>query len=205
MKIAYYTGWMLTRIVSRLLFRIRVVGREHIPREGGFIVATNHRSYFDPMLVGTWAPREVYFLAKQELFQNKLFGALISATNALPVKRGTIDRKAVDSCVETIDRGYGLTVFPEGTRARDREFLDPKPGLGMIATRAKVPVVPGYIHGSNRLMDCFLGRQKLAIYFDKPIPVSKIAEFGEDRQSYNELVTFVMNRIKAIKERVVGP
>ena len=99
-KILYYTGWLLTRLITRLVFRIRVNGQENFPVKGGFILATNHVSYYDPLLAGSWTSRQVYFFAKQELFKNKLFGTMIRRSNALPVRRGTIDRHALDLSVD---------------------------------------------------------------------------------------------------------
>jgi len=204
MKILYYSGWSLTRLVSKIVFRIKVSGREHFPKSGGFILATNHRSYFDPLLVGSWAPRQVYFLAKQELFKNKFFGRIITATNALPVRRGTIDRNALKLCLDAIDGGDGLTIFPEGTRAKGADFLEPKPGVAMIATQAKVPIVPGYVHGSNRLKDCFWGRDRLRIRFGKPILPEDIESSAVDKEGYIKLTQLVMERIEELKQQTLG-
>jgi len=203
MKILYYTGWTLTRIVSTIFFRIRVAGRHNLPQQGGFILATNHRSYFDPLLAGSWSRRQVYFMAKRELFQNRLLGWLITRTNALPVKRGTIDRNAIKLCCGVLESGYGLTIFPEGTRARGREFLPAKPGIGIIASEAGVPIVPAYIHGSDRLPDCLLGRDRLGIYYGKPIEPETIRSFTAEKEGYLALAEYVMDQIKGIKSSVI--
>ncbi|UCE24571.1 MAG: 1-acyl-sn-glycerol-3-phosphate acyltransferase [Candidatus Zixiibacteriota bacterium] len=202
MKILYYSGWLLTRIISKLFFRIKVSGRHHFPPEGGFILATNHRSYLDPLLAGSWARRQVYFLAKKELFANRFFGWMITQTNALPVKRGTIDRHALKMCLDVISEGYGLTIFPEGTRAKRREFLDPRPGIGVIALEARVPIVPAYINGSNRLKDCLLGRDRLGIYYGEPLPVDALDTIEAGKAGYMQIAELVMNRIKNIREGV---
>ncbi len=202
MKILYYSGWLATRIITKLLFRIKISGQHHLPRTGGFILATNHRSYLDPLLAGSWSRRQVYFLAKKELFANRLFGWVITRTNALPVKRGSIDRNALKLCLDVISKGYGLTIFPEGTRAKDREFLEPRPGIGVIALEAKVPIVPAYINGSNRLKDCLLGRDRLAIYFGEPLPVDAITSSVAGKTGYIQIAELVMNRIKDIRAGV---
>ena len=77
MKILYYTGWSLWRIVSKLVFRIKVTGQENFPKEGGFLLATNHISYYDPLQAGSWAPRQMYFLAKKELFKSPIFERIV--------------------------------------------------------------------------------------------------------------------------------
>lgn len=204
MKILYYAGWSLTRIISKLIFRIKISGQHHIPESGGFILATNHRSYFDPLLAGSWATRQVYFLAKQELFANKLFGWVITRTNALPVRRGTIDRRAVQLCLEVLSEGYGLTIFPEGTRAGSGGFLPPKPGVGVIAAQAKVPVVPVYIHGSEQLMSCFTGREKMTIHYGEPITIETLSSYPVDKTGYLQIAELVMERIKAICDEVLS-
>ncbi len=166
-------------MISKLVFRIRISGRENFPKSGGFILATNHISYYDPPLVGSWAPRQVYFFAKQELFKNKLFGWLIRQTNALPVKAGS-DRPsgAGDVARMSSGKGYGLTIFPEGTRSKTDDFLDPKPGSGCWRCEAGCPIVPGYLHGANKLKDCFLGRERMSMRYGEPFPAEWVKSFG---------------------------
>ncbi len=197
-KILYYLGWSVTRLVSTLIFRIRVRGREHIPRTGGFIIATNHASFYDPLLVGSWSRREVYFFAKKELFANRLFGEIIRRTNALPVKRGTVDRDALKASVKVIHNGFGLVFFPEGTRSKTHHFLPAKPGLGLLATMARCPVVPGYVHGSDRLKDCFWGRTRLSITFGPAMSEEQIAAYSSDRESWETISKEAMKRIAAL-------
>jgi 1-acyl-sn-glycerol-3-phosphate acyltransferase len=199
MKIAYYTGWALTRAISSLIFRIRIYGREHIPPSGGFILASNHVSYFDPPLVGSWSTRQMYFLAKKELFKNPLFGGVIRRTNALPVKRGAIDREGLKLCTDVINAGYGLVVFPEGTRSRTQQFLDPKPGIGLLAKSVQCPIVPTYLHGSNRPWNVFLGRERMAIVFGQPITSDWVATVDKGREGYLAISTEVMKRIAALR------
>ena len=203
MKILYYTGWSITRVLSKLLFRIRVRGREHMPKSGGFILATNHISWYDPPLVGSWAGRQVYFFAKSELFKIPLLGWAIRRTNALPVKRGTVDRKSIEASVSVISQGYGLTFFPEGTRSKTDKFLDPKPGLGLLAVRAKCPIVPGYVHGANKLKDCFLGRERLVVVFGEPLSAEWVASFPDNKEGYIRLSAAVMERIGDLKQSVL--
>jgi 1-acyl-sn-glycerol-3-phosphate acyltransferase len=204
-KILYYLGWSLTRLISKLVFRIKIAGKESFPGSGGFILATNHISWYDPLLVGSWSPREVYFFAKQELFKNRLFGWIITRTNALPVKRGTIDRAAMQQSAEVIYRGFGLTIFPEGTRSKTDDFLRPKPGIGILASRVRCPIVVGYVHGSNRLRDCLLGRTRMSVTYGPPIDPSEYADYPATKEGYMRIASDVMVRIGQLKERVNGP
>jgi 1-acyl-sn-glycerol-3-phosphate acyltransferase len=201
-KFFYYAGWTLTRVVSKVIFRCRVSGQEYVPRAGGFILASNHISYYDPPLLGSWSPRQMYFFAKAELFRNFLFGSVIRRTNALPVKRGTIDRESIRLAVDAIERGYGLTIFPEGTRSRTDGFLPPKAGLGLIARSTGCPIVPAYIHGSNRLSRCLTGRDRLSITFSEPLSSEWVNSFPADKQGYLEISRAVLERIARIKRKV---
>ncbi|HOD67190.1 MAG TPA: lysophospholipid acyltransferase family protein [candidate division Zixibacteria bacterium] len=199
MKILYWTGYFIAKIAGRVIFRGRIIGKEHVPRSGGFILASNHRSYFDPPLAGSATGREMAFFAKAELFAVPVLGSLIRRTNAMPVKRGSVDRDALKTAVATIRKGYGLTVFPEGTRSRDDSFLEPKPGLGLIALHAECPIVPCYLHGTNKLKQCLLGREKLRVAFGEPLPVEWVRSFPKSKEGYVQLAREVMDRIAKIK------
>jgi len=200
----YWAGWSLTRIISKLIFRIKTSGQENVPPSGGFILASNHISYYDPPLVGSWITREVYFFAKKELFKNRLFGALITATNSLPVNRYGIDRQSIRLAVDAIKRGFGLTVFPEGTRSRTEEFLSPKPGIGMIAARAGCPIAVGYLHGSNKLKDCFWGRDRMTMTYGETFPAEWVKSFPATKEGYQQIAEAVMERIGQIKKQVAA-
>ncbi|MBU0982381.1 MAG: 1-acyl-sn-glycerol-3-phosphate acyltransferase [candidate division Zixibacteria bacterium] len=203
-KILYRLGWSLTRLLSKVVFRIRVSGSDRIPKDGPVILASNHISWYDPPLVGSWMWRETHFFAKSGLFEHPLFGAIIRRTNALPVKRGTIDREALKLAYEALRKPSGLVIFPEGTRSRSGEFRAPKLGVGMIARKIGCPIVPIYIHGANRLKDCFWGRQRLSITYGEPISVDYVNSVSSGRPGYQEIADTVMARIAALKEDVIG-
>ena len=200
----YLGGFVFTRMLSWLFCRPRISGQENVPREGGFILASNHISYYDPPLVGAWQWREVYFFAKKELFRNRLFGAVITAANSLPVSRGVVDRQALKLAIGVIRAGFGLTMFPEGTRSKTDKFLDPKPGIGIIATRAGCPIVPTYIHGSNRLGDCVRGRAKMSITYGPPLSAEWVKAQGIGKEAYRKIAATVMERICDLRSAVTG-
>lgn len=200
MKILYWIGRTGTHVLGKLLFGIRIQGVEHIPREGGFILASNHISYYDPPLVGSYIPRELFFFAKKELFSGRLFGAILRRVNARPVRRGQMDRDALKMSVQIIHDGYGLTVFPEGTRSKTKNFLPPKPGIGLLAAQARCPIVPAYIHGANHLKDCFWRRDRLSIDYGEPISAEWISSLPAEKDSYLAIAAEVMARIAALKE-----
>lgn len=200
MGFTYFVSWVFLRWLFKLGMSISYSGREHLPRTGGFVLATNHVSYFDPLIVGTSQDRRIYYLGKRELFANRLNAAFLRSVGVLPLRRGTIDREALQVCVDTIRSGHRLLIFPEGTRSKTEEFLAPKPGMGMIARGACCPIVPGYIHGSNMMRDCILRRQSLSLSFGEPLSAEWIASVEPGREGYRAIARETMARIKRLRD-----
>jgi glycerol-3-phosphate dehydrogenase (NAD(P)+) len=130
-------------------FRLRRLGREHIP-DGGVVLAANHRSFLDPFAIGYCLPRPVYFVAKQELFRNPILGWLLNSMGAFPIRRGGSDEESMETALQLLDRGDAVVIFPEGTRIRAGSLGRPKRGVGRIALQSGAPVVPVAITGSER-------------------------------------------------------
>jgi len=145
-----------------------VRGREHIPREGGLLIASNHISFWDPPMVGSALPREVHFLAKEELFRTPGLGWLIRSLNSIPIRRGVADLSGLARALEVLRQGEALLLFPEGSRMRDGELHPPRPGVGMMAVQADVPIVPCYISGSNRPSRWWRRGVKVRLWFGRP-------------------------------------
>ena len=140
---------MLIRVGGAAVWQLRAFGVENIPRDGGALLAANHQSYLDPPLVAACLPREMHFMARRSLFRNPLFRALIVRCNAFPIERDTADVKGVKEAIARLEAGHLLLVFPEGTRTRDGSIGRMKPGVGILAERAAVPIVPVLIDGAH--------------------------------------------------------
>lgn len=203
-SLVFWAGWLLSRLVGALFFRMKAEGREHVPKRGAFILAPNHRSYFDPPLIGSCVNRELFFFAKAELFKNRIFGTLISLTNAFPVRRGRVDSDALRRAAEVLAAGHGLVMFPEGTRSRTGGFLPAKPGIGMIAVKAGCPIVPVYAHGNDDLKSCFWFRRRLRVIFGEPLSADRVRQFPAEPDGYRQLADAVLDRIKAIRQERFG-
>jgi glycerol-3-phosphate dehydrogenase (NAD(P)+) len=129
---------------------MRRIGREHIPKEGPVILASNHRSFFDPFVIGTMTWRPVYYVAKQELFTyNRLLSWLLNALGAFPVARGASDQETIETARVILGRGDIVLMFPEGTRTRPGSLGKPKRGVGRLALETGAPVVPIAIIGTE--------------------------------------------------------
>ncbi len=196
MRFHYKISWHFLRFVERILFGFKVTGSDAIPRSGGVIIASNHVSYCDPPVVGSGVPRELTFMAKEELFSNKAFGWLIGRYNAIPLKRSVGDVGALRKAVGILKQGKAVLMFPEGTRSLTGRLLKPKPGIGMIASLASAPVVPAYVTGSNRLGAAFLRKAPLSVSFGEPVMPAASGDAGpESRDGYTKVTEEVMRRI----------
>lgn len=161
----------VTVLAAKLCFHIRYEGLEHIPASGGFILACNHRSNTDPVLLANHIkPRVVHYLAKAELQKGPFFTWLFRALQIIPIHRGTGDTSAIEKAMDCVRQGHILGVFPEGTRSLDGKPLRPKSGLALIAQQTGADVLPAAIsyEGGPKLRF----RKKITVRFGEVIPNS---------------------------------
>jgi 1-acyl-sn-glycerol-3-phosphate acyltransferase len=204
MNVLFWSGWFFSRVFGWVVFGLRRFGAENIPKKGPLIIALNHHSYFDPPLIGAKVNRELHFFAKSELFEVFFLGRLIRKVNAIPVRRGTFDPRALRSVEKVLSNNGALMVFPEGTRNNGVDFLPPKPGIGLIAKRAGVPIVPAYAYGLKSPAQAFFRRRSARVYFGPPIPVEQLEQFSDNKDGYRSLAEFVMEKIARLKAEAVS-
>jgi glycerol-3-phosphate dehydrogenase (NAD(P)+) len=132
-----------------LYFRLRRIGRENFPPSGPVIVASNHRSFLDPFVIGTAARRPIYYVAKQELFRHRAAAWFLNALGAFPVRRGQGDGDSMATARAILARGDMVLLFPEGTRVRPGAPGVPRRGVGRLALETGAPVVPVAIIGTE--------------------------------------------------------
>ena len=138
--------------VCRVVFRVRVVGRDRVPRSGAYIVAPSHRSILDVPFAAYVTRRRIRFVAKQELFSSRIGSALFLALGAIPVERGTTDRASLRACDAVLAAGDPLAIFPEGTRRRGPELGALFHGAAYLALKRGVPIVPVGVGGSEEIL-----------------------------------------------------
>jgi glycerol-3-phosphate dehydrogenase (NAD(P)+) len=144
--------WVVRAVLQpffRVYFRLTRIGREHIPAEGPLLLAANHRSFLDPFVLGTMLRRPVYYVAKKELFENRLQAWFLNALGAFPVDRGASDQEMLVTARAILARGDAVLIFPEGTRVRPGPLGRPKRGIGRLALESGAPVVPLAIIGTE--------------------------------------------------------
>lgn len=147
--LVYWFARAVLQPFFHLFFRVSRIGREHIPAEGGFIIAANHRSFLDPFVIGIMVRRPIYFIAKRELFRRRPVAWLLNNLGAFPIDRGAGDEDAMATARALLERGEGVLVFPEGTRTRPGALGAPRRGVGRLALETGVPVVPLAILGTE--------------------------------------------------------
>lgn len=178
-------------------------GREHFPLTGGLIVASNHISYWDPPLLGAAAIRELHFLAKEELFRPPVFGSVLRALNAIPIRRGVADLSGLTKAMEILRAGSALIMFPEGTRARDGVLHAARPGVGMLAVATDARIIPVYISGSNQPGKWLFRQAKVRVSFGPARTWRELAgpnaELGPGRALYESVGAGVMHEIAALR------
>jgi 1-acyl-sn-glycerol-3-phosphate acyltransferase len=147
--VIYWTLRALLVPFFLIYFRMQRVGREHLPRTGPLLLASNHRSFLDPFVIGTLVRRPVYYMAKRELFEKRWQAWILNALGAFPIDRGAGDRDAMATAREILMRGDCVVVFPEGTRVRPGPLGEPRRGVGRLALETGAPVAPVAVIGSD--------------------------------------------------------
>lgn len=194
----WYTWNGLNFFLPRL-FDWRLTGREHIPMEGPLLVASNHLALLDPPYVGACLLREACFVAKRELFAFAPLGSLITAYNAIPIRRGGWDSEIFRQVGRRLREGWAVIMFPEGTRSRGKGFLPPKPGVGMIARKELSPVLPVCISGTDRPLGELLARRRpLTATFGPAVTAEEVARYPDAKEGYQRLSRDIMDRIESL-------
>jgi stearoyl-CoA desaturase (Delta-9 desaturase) len=148
-RLIYWAARAIVHPIFAVVFRLKRTGREHIPHSGPLILAANHRSVLDPIIVGLLLRRPVYYMAKKELFRKRRHAWLLSALGAFPVDRGGADLKAIDVAREVLQRGDCLAIFPEGRCMPPGPLGKPRRGVGRLALATGASVLPVAITGSE--------------------------------------------------------
>lgn len=202
MNFYYWLGYHGSRLLARLFYGFRIIHRDRMIQTGPVIVAMNHQSYFDPPLAGNACDRAIYFLAKKSLLSSKLGAWLLPKLKVIPVDLEAIDRSAVKALIRVIKAGNGALVFPEGTRTPDGTLQPALPGVGLIITKTRAPVVPMRIFGAFEAWPIDgkirLG-SKITIVVGEPIVFSEAELEAHGKNVYAQLSQRVMDAIAALK------
>ncbi|NLI14873.1 MAG: 1-acyl-sn-glycerol-3-phosphate acyltransferase [candidate division Zixibacteria bacterium] len=197
-KSTNYTYWFahaLIAIYIRTLCRLKRTGHEKIPKQGGLIIASNHQAAADPFIMGTAVPRELAFMAKKELFEIPIEGWLIKRFNAFPVDRFGFDLGVIKKSIEILESGQALVMFPEGTRSKDGKIHEGKIGVGMLARKAGVPIMPVYIENSRKAWLNLITGKRFIVRFGEIISADWIMAQENSKEGFKTITDEVMRRI----------
>ncbi len=201
-KIVYSVIYHLARAFMNTFGPLDIYGQENIPA-GGCVFASNHLSFLDPPLVGCCIHREMFFLARKTLQDNPLLAKIFPYCNVILIDRdGGSDVGAFKKMFRILKEGHAVLVFPEGTRSKDGKPGKPQGGAGLIACKAKVPVVPVRIFGSNQVLprgSCIPRRASLKVCFGAPVVASEFDPGKDHPDRFREASRFLMSRILALE------
>jgi len=195
----------ILRVIFNLLYRVEKIDLHKVPRNGKFIICSNHISYLDPVVIGAYIPRCVYFMAKKELYNNKFLSSLVTFLNAFPVERQAFNRKAFSISFEVLKDGNVLGLFPEGTRSTDGVLRGGKKGTGFIAAASNTPILPVAISGTNKIIQkpyrrIFFPRVKLIV--GDIIDIKDILKEHSKKEAISIIVDRTMKEISKIYNKI---
>ncbi|MBI5150675.1 MAG: 1-acyl-sn-glycerol-3-phosphate acyltransferase [Candidatus Omnitrophica bacterium] len=191
----YYISYFFFKTLSAIFFPLKVVGREHLPADTGFILAGNHISNLDPFILGLASRRRLSYVTKDTLFRNKILSYLLYRVDAFPIKRGASDFRAMRETLRRLKKGLPVVLFPEGTRqpagGTDKKVHE---GIGFIVSKSGVPVIPAYIKDSQKVLapgTKVLKRHRVTVVFGPPLRFNST-------QSYSDIAHEVMYKISGL-------
>lgn len=199
----YTIAYFFVAIVSRLFFRLRIIGRENIPKEDGVIVASNHLSYLDIPLLGYGIGRRADYMGKKELFSIPLISALFRMLGGFPIDREKLDRAALREAVRRLKSGRVIVIYPEGRRSIDGKLQPGKPGIGIIVKMSGKKVVPAAIQGTDRAMPVgkwMIRPAPVTIKFGKPLDFRDLIKKGDEKESVEKITETIMDNIANLLE-----
>ena len=196
----YHFARIICAIVICLPYRVRIYGRKNIPKTGPVLVLSNHQSFLDPIFGQAMIGRRFLFLARDTLFENRFFGAILRSISAIPIKRGQSDMTTIKKVIGELKRGQSVCLYPEGTRTSDGKIADMKPGVAMLSRRSGAKVMPSVIDGA---FECWPRHKKLpslgkiSVSYGEPIESEKVKELGDKK--FAELLTL---RLRAMQNEL---
>ncbi len=200
----YIISKILSTVTLKIFFGFTIKGRENIPKKPPYIIAGNHTSYLDPIVIGCAFPHKVRFMAKKELFESKFLSWLLRQLGVFPVNRETLDISSVKQSIQILKDNGVLGIFPEGTRSRDGRFRGVTKGVIGIAIKGRAPIVPVALRGTYEAWPPgkkFLKPHKIVIKIGKPIDFLEVfREDGKIVVDYEKGAEILTSKIKELLE-----
>lgn len=196
MSLLFRFGRGLLGICMWLWHKIEFEGVKNIPDRGGYIICANHRTDMDPVYLAWKIKKQLYFMAKAELFRIPVLGFLVRKLEAFPVERGKGDTGAIDYAINIVQSGRILAMFPEGTRSKDGKLLKGKSGISVIASKSGGDVLPVGI----KFTEPVRFRSKIVVRYGKIIPNSELHIEDNKPSDIKAATARIMSEISALLE-----
>lgn len=184
------------KVVFTIFFRVTIIGRENIPQTGAALLCANHNAELGMFFIGYKIKRLVRWMAKEELFRNKIFGGFFRWTGAFPVKRGKGDIGAFKTVLRLLKDGHIVGMFPEGTRIKKKDdaLVNVKAGVALFAVQSGAPILPVAVSGGNRIFD------KVKVVFGQPyqLDIDHSKKYTSDELT--EISNGIMQKVYALLE-----
>lgn len=187
----YKIGRGLFKFIFKFFFKIEVAGADVFPSRQSFLLASNHLSNLDPVLLGVVCPCRVYYLGKEELFNNKFFAFILRRVGVIPLSRTGSDIGAIRRALNVL-RDKSLVIFPQGTRSVDYDRF--KSGVGFLHKKARVPIIAAKIYGTDKV---FPKGSKLPRRGKIKVVFSRVMDIG-DNTTYEDISSRVIEQIKVL-------
>ncbi|MFI5303401.1 MAG: lysophospholipid acyltransferase family protein [Nitrospiria bacterium] len=192
----------ISYVIFKIFFKLKVAGRQYVPRKGGAILASNHSSYADILLIGCALRRRLRYVAKAEMFNGFFIRALWLYLGGIPIKRRGVPRESFKRIFDQLNRGSLVVVFPEGTRSSDGELKSAKLGIGMMAVLSEARIIPTYISGSDQVLPSHSRKIKfhpVSVTYGPPVDYSDLMKKFEGKELYQAISQRIMEKIQELK------
>lgn len=183
----------IVKVILKFIYKIEVVGKENIRLEGNLVLSSNHTHILDPVVLAVIFPRQVHFMAKQELFKNKVLSYIFTKLGAFPINREETDLSAIRMALKVLKQDKVLGIFPEGTRVKEFDLNNVKAGTALLSVRSKSPVQPIYIEGSYKIFS------KIKVYIGEVIEFDEYYEKRLNNEEYTRLSEEILRTIYSTK------
>jgi len=210
MNPVYFVGWCAFRAVYAFYFGWKVFTPEHVPKTGPVILASNHSSFLDPMLVGAGLHREINYLARENLFRFPVLGWVLHKWQAVPVNREGGGAKGLKAILDRLLAGGAIILFPEGTRSADGNLQPARSGVGLTVIKSTAPVVPARVFGTfqayNRHMR-FPRPRKVSVKYGEPMLFENLRMEARSctkerlKEIYQEVANQIMEQIARLEPK----
>jgi 1-acyl-sn-glycerol-3-phosphate acyltransferase len=200
-KTFYCCGRFLIRTILKVFFRLRVYGLENIPPGPG-IIAPNHQSYIDPLVIGAGVQREIWYLAREGVFHSPPLCWIPRKINSILIKRDQADRAALKAVFDVLSEKKKIVIFPEGTRSPDGRLQAARRGIGLLAHKSGAPVIPAYVSGTYNVLPRgahFVRRHPVSVWFGPYLRFDKRSLSLGVRPAYEAFGSQVMKAIASLK------